>query len=108
MRFNSDPDAIYLVDCFLRQYFFRRPIPIDSSFTQYHQARKEERGEVEIVERGDDGQAALALELAHELEDLDSMLEIEEGGRLIEQENLRFLGPATISIASGCQKPDSW
>jgi hypothetical protein len=43
------------------------------------------------VEGGDDGQAVLAVEPAHELEDLDLMLEIEEGGRFVQQKDFRFL-----------------
>ena len=43
------------------------------------------------MQRGDDGQAALAVEPAQKLEDLDLMLEIEKGGGLVEQKDLRLL-----------------
>ena len=89
---TANPNAVHFLDGFLGQHFFRRSVAVDFPVAQHHQTGKEQRSEVEIVQRGDDGQAALAVEPAQKLEDLDLMFEIEKGGRLVEQKDLRLLG----------------
>src|SRR5947207_14032535 len=77
--FDSDPDAVHLIDCFLGQHFAWRSVAVDFSFAEHHQTGKEQRREVEIMQRGDDGHVALAVESAQKLEDLNLMFEIEIG-----------------------------
>ena len=58
---------------------------------QEDEAVAETGGEVEVVDGGDGGEAAVD-ELADEGEDLELMEDVEVGGRLVEQQDARLLG----------------
>jgi len=93
--FDSDTDAVHLIDRFLSQHFAWRSVAVDFSFAEHHQTWKEQRREIEIMQRGNDGHAALAVETAQKLEDLDLMIEIAKGGGLVKQKDFWFLRPGT-------------
>src|ERR687891_258650 len=82
MRLNPDADSINLIDGLFGQNFVWRSITINLSATKHHKTGKEKGGEVEVMERGNDRQAMLAIELPYQLENLDLVSQIEKGGRL--------------------------
>ena len=62
--FDSDPNAVHLIDGFLGHHFAWRSVAVDFSFAEHQQTWKEQCCEIKIVQRGDDGHAALAVESA--------------------------------------------
>ena len=64
IRFHPNLDTVDLFDSVFRQHFDGRTVAVDLAFAEYDQARKVERGEVEIMQGANDGESALAIQPA--------------------------------------------
>ena len=72
--FDSHPDAVDFLNRLFRDHFAGKAIAKNLSILQHHQAREEQRGEIEIVQRGDDGKPALSIQAVQKLEHLELVL----------------------------------
>src|SRR5690606_39719382 len=63
-------------------------------------------GEIEVVQHHDDGGAAVAVEIGEQVEDLDLVADVQEGGRFVQQEDVGLLrqshgDPDALALAAG-------
>src|SRR5436309_534790 len=81
---NGNTNSVDRFDRLFRQNVSWRSVAIDLAGAKHQKAREKKRGEVEVVQRGDDRQPLFAIEAPQKLEDLDLMSQIEKSGRLVE------------------------
>ena len=82
------------------------PARVDAPVAQGDELVRVAAGLVEVVEHHHDGAAALGDEAVEQLEHVDLVREVEEGGRLVEQQQLGLLGerhrdPRALALAAG-------
>ena len=74
-------------DCLGRAIAVNRPV------LEHDDAAGVARSLVEVVQHHDDGQPMLSVQVAHEVEHLELVVEVEEGCRLVQEEHLRASAP---------------
>lgn len=73
-----------------------------------HQLVAVARGEIDVVEDDDDGQATLMAQFAQQRQDAGLMGKIEGGGRLAEQQAAGRFAPASWRSSAGARRPTCW
>ncbi len=82
----------------LGQDLARRPVGDDATPDEEDDAVGEERGQVDVVERGEDGLPARLRLVAERGEDPRLVAEVQVGRRLVEEEDLRVLREAARGV----------
>jgi hypothetical protein len=82
---------VHLPYPFGEEHLARRPVGVQAPVLQQQQARHETRRQVEIVAHRQHRQSAIAVQAPEDLVDAEGMLQIEERGRLVQEQHPRLL-----------------
>src|SRR5581483_166363 len=64
----------------------------NSTALQQHQVVKIERRQVQVVHRRQHGQSSFAIQAAHQLQNLDLMVDVQVHGGFVQEQHFRLLG----------------
>src|SRR5687768_14991481 len=89
-----------------RHHRLRRAVGVDRSLAQHDDPAGVARGLVEVVQDHYDRELVLAVQGLDQFEDLELVVEVEEGRRFVEEEDERLLGeghrqPHALTFAAG-------